>query len=127
LRLPFRRRRSPWQGVDIMDLVPRQNREYENDTEGGRVTLLIPRYEQWPFNRLIQPRLGPAKRHIRVPLDERGSFLWPLLDGKRRIRDLIPDFEGRFPADREDVPQRLGAYLYQMYSNRMIDFVNLPR
>jgi hypothetical protein len=121
------RKKPRWQDVDFMDLVPAKVRDAETDPQTGQVRLLIPRYEAWPFNKLIQPRLGPDKKFIRVPLEERGSHLWRHLDGVRCIGDLVPVFEAKFPEDTADIPQRVSAYLYQMYENRMIDFVNLPR
>ncbi len=121
------KKRSTWEGVDLMNLVPETVREAETDPETEMVTLLIPRYSSWPLNRLIQPYLGPEKKYLRVPLEARGSFLWAKIDGKLSIGDLVPDFENKFPTDNSDVPQRLASFLFQMFQNKFIRFLNHPK
>ncbi len=53
----------------------------------------------------------------------RGSFLWRLLDGKRRVIDLVREFEVAFPADRENAPERVSMYLHAMYDNKFIEYL----
>jgi hypothetical protein len=120
------KKQSPWQGLDFMELVPEPSREVEIDPQTGAVKVLIPRYDSWPFNRLIQPRLGPEKRFLRVPLEERGSFLWGLMDGRRTVGEMIPEFNSRFPDDAGDVPQRLATFFYTMQANKFIRFAGFP-
>jgi len=121
----FGRKRSKWQGVDFMELIPAHSLDAETDPESGQTTLMMPRFTGVLWGRLIQPRLGPKKRFIRVPLDQRGQFLWHEMDGQRPIRDLIAAFADRFPSEVDDVPRRISSYLYSMAENKFIHFVNL--
>ena len=110
-----------------MQLIPEKACESITDPSSGSVKLLMPRYGKWPYSRLIQPWLSQEKKFIAVPLEDRGSFLWSQIDGRRTIGDLVPGFVERFPDDSADAPKRLGAYLYQMHENKFLGFKNLPK
>ena len=85
----FGRKNRSWRGVNYMDLVPARRLNWRDDPDGDVVQVLMPRYTDPLLSRLLQPRLAADKRFIRVPLEDRGSFLWRLLDGKRRVIDLV--------------------------------------
>ncbi len=121
---PFKRK-SIWQGVDMMQLVPQQVRLVEEGEEKGKLAVLVPRYETWPYNKLIQPFLKPDKRHLRIPLDARGSYLWSQMDGQMNIGQMVAGFETNFPEDRDDAPKRLGQFFFGLHQNGFIKFTNL--
>lgn len=79
----MKKKPNPFTGRDFMTLIPVQVKEVEVDSETGITKILIPRYDNWPFNKLVQPRLGPLKRHIRVPLEDRGCFCGTTWMGKK--------------------------------------------
>jgi len=119
----FGRKNRSWRGVNYMDLVPERRLSWQDDPDGDLVQVLMPRYTDPILSRLLQPRLAAHKRYIRVPLEDRGSFLWRLLDGKRRVIDLVRAFEVAFPADRENAPERVSMYLHAMYDNKFIEYL----
>ncbi len=123
----MKKKPNPFTGLDFMRLIPVQVKEVEVDGETGITKVLIPRYESWPFSKLVQPRLGPLKRHIRVPLEDRGCFLWNHMDGQKNVGDLVPLFREKFPTDQEDAPKRVSMFLFSMYQNGFIAFANLPK
>ena len=116
---------NKWEGVDFAGLVPEVIVSHQLADASSSVVLLVPRYRDPLFGRFLQPRLPEQKRFVKVPLDTRGSFLWPLLDGKRTILDLSREFATTFPEDSEQSDQRISAYLHRMYENRLIRFINL--
>ena len=120
----FGRKKSRWHGVNYMELVPAHRLPWQDDPHSEAVLVLMPRYTDPILGRLLQPRLSVDKRHIRVPLEDRGSFLWRLLDGKRRVVDLVRAFEEAFPADRDNAPERVSMYLHAMYDNKFIEYLN---
>ena len=65
-----------------------------------------------------------TKKFIRIPLEERGSFLWGLIDGKMTTLKMAEAFLHEFPAEDNQVPERVATYLYQMVDNGLIGFVN---
>jgi hypothetical protein len=120
----FRRTSRKWRGVDFMGLVPLQACGYENGGKPGLVVVLQPRFQSGLMARYLQPRLKETKKYLRIPLEERGSFLWSLMDGKRTVGDLTEAFRAEFQDEKEHVPQRVATYLYQMADNHLIEFVN---
>lgn len=111
-------------GVDFMTLVPKARVNHEIDPEAEKVVLLVPRYTDPIFGRVIQPYLGENKRFIRLPLDSRGSWIWRHMDGKRSVSQMVAAFSEEFPADNKDVPERLSGYLYNMWENKFLVFDN---
>ena len=120
------RRKSRWQGVDYLELVPRRRYGSEEDAAMGRTVVLMPRYTDPLFGRFLQPRLGPDKAHIRVPLEERGALLWPLIDGTRTVRELAGAVRDGFPEDADRGEERVSMYLHAMYEHKFIEYVNFP-
>lgn len=122
---------SPWDGVDYLDLVPRPLVEAEvpatdlaadkvGDAAADRVVLLVPRYRDALWGRLVQPRLGPQKRFVRVPLEARGSALWRAMDGRRPVRDLLPVVAALETGEVADLPTRVCLYVQSLADNGFI-------
>lgn len=112
---PGRKQRPRYEG-DYLDLVPRRLVESEAGPE-GQVVLLAPRYRDAFWGRLLQPRLGPGKRHVRVPLEARGAALWEAVDGRRNVRDLVTAVGAAAPGDGEDLPRRVCLYVQALADN----------
>lgn len=110
-----RKRAAPPQG-DYLDLVPRRLVESEQGPDGALV-LLVPRYRDAIWGRLLQPRLGPRKRHLRVPLETRGAALWAAVDGRRSVRELVEAVRAAAPDDQEDLPRRVCLFVQAMADN----------
>jgi hypothetical protein len=110
---------SPWEGVDYLDLVPRHAVAFEAGAE-GQIVLLVPRYRDGLWGRLIQPRLGPAKRFVRVPLETRGSALWRAMDGQQSVRALLAAASAAAPDDDEDLARRVCLYVQNLADNGFV-------
>jgi hypothetical protein len=82
--------------------------------------LLVPRYRDGLWGRLIQPRLGPAKRFVRVPLEARGSALWRAMDGQQSVRDLLATASAAAPGDEEDLARRVCLYVQNLADNGFV-------
>ncbi len=124
---------SKWDDVDYLDLVPTRRVAFEErpgdvdgdgdggaQVEGGQIVLLVPRYRDAVWGRLLQPRLGPGKRFVRVPLEARGSALWRGMDGKATVRDLLTAAESAAPGDGEDLARRVCLYLQALVDNGFV-------
>lgn len=120
----FRKSSRKWRGVDFMGLVPVKTCGWAPGDNPGQTILLQPRFSTGLLGRFLQPRLTETKKYIRIPLEERGSFLWGLIDGKMNVGDMTEAFRREFPAENNQVPERVATYLYQMVDNGLIDFVN---
>lgn len=108
-----------------MSLVPRRACEWSDGADPDKVVVLQPRYRSGVLGRFVQPRLKKSKQFVRIPLEERGTFLWRAMDGKLTVGQLAGEFSRNFDDEAESVPERVATYLYQMVENKLIDFVNL--
>ena len=111
--------------LDFSSLIPVPAVGHDLNRTSGEIVLLVPRYRDPVFGRYLQPLLSENKKQIKIPLDFRGSFIWPLMDGKKSILELSQDFSNEFPEDSDQACKRICAYLHRMYENRFIGFVNL--
>lgn len=121
----FNRTAQAFKGRDFLTLIPESRVDFAVDEVSERVTLSIPRYRDPVFGLLIQPRLGPDKRFVKMTLDKRGSWLWLKMDGVATVGDLVRGFEECFPGDTEQAPERISGYLYHMFDNKLLQFRNL--
>lgn len=86
----------------------------------GKVTLLCDCHS--PLRRIVQGLLlHPRVRCIH--LDETGSLLWQLLDGKRDILALGQLIDARFGEQAHPLYERLTAYLRILDSYHLIGWV----
>lgn len=108
-----------------MALVPEKACSWTSGEEPGRVVVLQPRFRSGILSRLLQPRLKESKKYLKVPLEERGSCLWGLMDGHLTVGEMAAVFGRKFPEDSEQIPERVATYLYQMADNHLIKFRNL--
>ncbi len=113
-------------GIDFMDLVPRPLVKHEAQPAGQKVILLLPRFSDRLLGTLIQPRLPESKKFIRMALDQRGSWLWLNFGQGIAMGQLVTGFQGEFPDDSDGAAERLSGYLFNMWENKLIEFVNLP-
>ena len=93
---------------------------WETD-EDGKVTLSIEN-KGWA-NRIAQKFFGRPKVSY-VHLDEMGSFIWPLLDGKRNIIELGKLVEDHFGEKAHPLYERLARYFQIMDSYHFINWLS---
>ena len=120
------KRKSRWEGVDFLGLVPEQCVEKTTEDEQGHVVLLVPRFRSGPLSRWLQPRIPEERAHFRVRLEERGSWVWRQCDGRRTVGEMVAGFAEEFPAESGQVAERVCQFVYQLADNRFVAFSNLP-
>ena len=87
--------------------------------EKGTVTLEIE--NKGVFNRIFQVLFKKPKISY-IHLDEMGSFIWPLLDGKKDITALGADVKAHFGDSAEPLYERLAKYIQILESYKFITF-----
>jgi len=107
---------------NFLDMIPVRNIT-EFTREGDKITLMIPKFKsEWMRKWLI-----PANRskYFRIHLDETGSKVWLLIDGKKNT-DEICNHLGNSGSDHihedDSVALRVTEFLRQLYKNRFIVF-----
>ena len=111
--------------ANLLELVPRRIGECETSDEGV-VTLLMPRFRNRLLRRFIEPRLDPSRRTIKLKLDDIGSAVWLLIDGRRSVREIAERLSERFGERIENqCYERLGVFFQQLERGRFVSYVNL--
>ncbi len=108
--------------VNLLELVPRRTVEHEID-EAHLVTVLMPRFT----NRFLKRWLVPRHRspHIKIKLDEIGSEVWLLCDGRRNVGEIASLMREKFGEKIEPCNDRLGVFFRQLEQASFISYTNL--
>ena len=115
------RRNKALQEVNLLDLIPERIVEHEVGDD-NLVTLLAPRFKSGILRKWLQPRL--KRPFLKIKLDEIGSAVWLLCDGKRTVKDIAQPLQERFRDSIEPCYDRLGVFLRQLEGARFIRYIN---
>ena len=106
--------------VDLLELEPVRCVPWR-ESEDGRVVIDRPR----PPLRGVRGLLAGASWLVtprRIRLDEIGSFAWRRLDGTTKVRSLAGVMAEAFPDAKDQLEERLGAYLRALRRLRLVAF-----
>ncbi|MBP3706163.1 MAG: PqqD family protein [Clostridia bacterium] len=105
---------------NFLEKVPVRNVSEWTADEKGIVTLNI--HNKGLFNKIAQTLFKKPKISY-VHLDEMGSFIWPLIDGKINIINIGKAVEEHFGEKANPLYERLAKYLKILESYNFIKFV----
>ena len=108
--------------ANILELIPKRLSEFKVDDK-GLVTLLVPRTKS-AFMRSIMERLNRSL-YITIALDDIGSQVWQLIDGKSNTTRLIEQLENNINETQPQLVERVVKYLSGLYHNKHITFKQL--
>jgi len=94
--------------------------EWEDGPEGGAV-LLVPRFRKGLLAKWLQPRL--KSKHIKVKLDEIGSFAWRRFDGKTSFESIVEEMQGQFGSRVEPAEDRLKKFCAILYKDKFVELM----
>lgn len=109
------------QSENYLDKKPLRNEALTWSAEDGQVTLEIENKGVW--NTLAQ-KLLKKPRISYVHLDEMGSFVWPLLDGKTTVLEIGAAVEERFGDKAKPLYERLVRYFQILESYHFIHLIS---
>ncbi len=78
------------------------------------------------FNRIAQ-KLFKRPQVTKVHMEQFGSFLWPLIDGERTVKELADLLKERFGEEAEPIYPRVAKYMQIMESYHFISLVSGER
>ena len=108
--------------INLLELVPCRIIGYDTDQD-VIVTLQAPRFKSNFMRKWLQPRL--KRPFLRVKLDDIGSSVWMLCDGRRKIKEIAEIMERHFGDKIEPCYERLGSFFQQLEYARFIAYSNL--
>ena len=105
---------------NFLDNLPVRNCEIGWKTdENGVVTLEVPN-KGWA--NFIAQKLFKRPKITYVHLDEMGSFVWPLIDGGKTIREYGPLVQAKFGEAANPLYERLARYFQILKSYHFVEF-----
>ncbi len=104
--------------LNILDLTPKRLLEHEINND-GLIDVLVPKFKIKILQKLLLQNKNP---YIKANFDELGSEVWKLIDGNRSAKDIAALLKEKF-CNIEQIYQRVGLFLQQLYKNNFITFI----
>jgi len=108
-----------FKGENLLDMVPVRLREAKA-CGNGTVDVLIPRFgDRW-----VGTVLGWLFKNkpIHLHLDEVGTSVWNLCDGRHTVHEIGKSLEEKFGDCIDPVYERLGLFFHQMKKAGIVDW-----
>jgi hypothetical protein bfra3_02023 len=105
--------------VNLLDVVPYVAEHIRTEKVEGLSVIAFPRFK----NRFMQKYLIPKgmTSFLHVTLEEHGTAVWDLIDGKRTVSDIIEALAEHFQHE-ENYGQRITAYITQLRLSGFIKY-----
>ena len=110
------------QRKNYLDLIP--ERVPEIGWSKGEEGLIILEVENRGVCNRIAQRLFKRPQYTKVHMEKYGSFLWPLIDGRRTVMELAGLQKEAFGEEVEPLYPRIVKYIPIMESYHFIRFIN---
>ena len=119
-----KRNKKKMADINYLDLIPEKNSSLKWHTDlKERVILEV---ENTGIMNKIAQNLFNKPRFTKVHLDANGSFIWPLIDGKRTVADIAVLVKEQFGEAAEPLYPRIIKFFQIVESYHFIRFVNMP-
>ena len=106
--------------INLLEVIPCRSELITAEREGETIVLSFPRFKYPWMQRFLVPK-GMSKE-LHVKLEEHGTAVWELIDGKRNVREIIEKLADHFQYE-EGYESRVSAYLSQMQKDGFIKLV----
>lgn len=121
----MRKKKDKGMQINYLDLIPEKNQSLKWHTDlKDRVILEV---ENTGIMNKIAQTVFNKPRFTKVHLDTQGSFIWPLIDGKRTVTDIALLVKDKFGEAAEPLYPRIIKYFQIVESYHFIKFVNMPQ
>lgn len=106
------------QQQNYLDLIPERKPELVWNTDDKGIIVLEVE-NTGIFNHIAQ-KLFKKPEYTKVHMEKYGSFLWPLIDGKRTVTELAGLLKAQFGNEVEPLYPRIVKYMQIMESYHFI-------
>ncbi|MCL2683074.1 MAG: PqqD family protein [Bacteroidales bacterium] len=102
---------------NLFDLIPEIDKRITTEKEGELSVLAFPRFR----NKFVQKYLVPKNKTaiVRVRLDEHGTAVWNLIDGRRTVGKIAEHLAEHFNHE-ENYEYRVGEFVMQLYKQGFV-------
>ena len=102
--------------VNLLQAIPIRASHVQTAYEADCAVLLYPRFKRAWMQRFLLPKgMSP---YIRVRLEQHGTAVWNLIDGRRTVADIINLLTAQ--TTEADYPSRIATYLMQLQKDGFI-------
>ena len=108
---------TPEGKVSLLDAIPVRCAHILPEWEGDYAVISYPRFKYEWMRRLLLPKSMSPDIHVR--LEEHGSAVWRLIDGRRTVREIISLLAVHFQSD-ENYASRVTTYVMQLQKDGFI-------
>ncbi len=106
---------------DNLSLVPvKSDRVSWSCTESGRVTLKVRHKDMYS---IICQKLFSTPKVSRIGLDDIGSCVWLLMDGRRTVEEIGREVEHSMGSDAYPIYERLTGYIKILRENKIVRLI----
>jgi len=104
---------------NLFDLVPFISEHITTEKEGELSVITFPRFRSKFMQKYFIPKNKPAT--IRIRLEEHGTIVWDLIDGKRTIQTIAEILADHFQYE-ENYEYRIAVYFSQLYKQGFVKY-----
>jgi Coenzyme PQQ synthesis protein D (PqqD). len=105
--------------VNLFDVIPYISEHVTTEKEGDLSMIAFPRFRNKFMQKYFVPKGKSAKLHVK--LEEHGTAVWNLIDGKRTVMEITELLADHFDHE-ENYQYRITTYISQLYSNGFIKY-----
>jgi hypothetical protein len=105
------------QFLNLWELKPKRNAEWETNTEGN-VVVLFPKFQNPFLVKWILPYL--SKPFFKIKLDAVGSAIWKQCDGINPVSIIAESLKQQFGESIEPIEKRINSFLNQLERGDLI-------
>ncbi len=114
-------RKKDRKNINFLKLIPERNIDFE-EGENGKITLILEKTKNPIIKAIIS--FFNKSQYFRIHLDQKGSFIWKLVDGEKNMEDIISALKENF-GEEEKLLDRLKLFFIQLEKSKFIRFKNL--
>ena len=104
--------------INLLEVIPCRSEHIT--AEGETIVLSFPRFKYPWMQRFLVPK-GMSKE-LHVKLEEHGTAVWELIDGKRNVREIIEKLADHFQYEA-GYESRVSTYLSQLQKDGFIKWI----
>lgn len=106
--------------TNLLDTIPFRCTHLTTEKEGDNIVIAFPRFKYQWMQRFFLPRGMSSDIHVR--LEEHGSAVWEMIDGKRTVREVIEKLAAHFHQEA-GYESRVTVYLCQLQKDGFIGYL----
>jgi len=104
---------------NLFDLIPVISEHIATEKEGELSVITFPRFRSKFMQKYLVPKSKSAV--IRIRLEEHGTAVWDLIDGKRTVKEIADILAEHFQHE-ENYEYRVAAYFSQLYKQGFVKY-----